>query len=85
MRTSTRIIAALLIVLFFTQSSLAQSIYENGCTCDASTKLEKFVKNSFAEVEQIGPSLFKNSGSANWSVARVTGEKIQWSESRWCL
>ncbi|HZH29218.1 MAG TPA: hypothetical protein VEY11_00370 [Pyrinomonadaceae bacterium] len=76
MRITTRIIAALLIVLFFAQSSFSQSIYENACTCDASTKLEKFVKESSAEVEQIGPALFKNFGSGNWGVARLTGQKI---------
>jgi hypothetical protein len=76
MRIPTRIIVTLLIVLSCTQSLIAQSIYENGCTCDASTKLEKFVKNSSAEVEPIATALFRNSGSGNWSVARLVGQKI---------
>lgn len=76
MKALTRITIALFISLTLAESSFSQSIYEHGCTCDASTKLENYVKSSSKEVERIATALFRNSGSKKWSVARTNVQKI---------
>jgi hypothetical protein len=76
MKTLTRSVAVLLIVLSFTQPTVAQSRYENGCPCDTAAKLGGYVKSSSGEVKRIADSLFSTDGGRDWAVARINVQKI---------